>query len=163
MEKKKISFEYTEYSGRSELNESLRNLLEHADNTRKKAYAPYSNYLVGAAVLLDNGEIVTGSNQENMAYPSGLCAERIAVFHAASRYPDSRMKAIAISGDARHFEVNHPVTPCGACRQVIAEYEIKQKNPIQLVLAGEKGKVFVVESIENLLPLQFRADELKKH
>lgn len=163
MKKKKISFDYTEYDSRKELSEEFKELLRHADDARKKAYAPYSNYMVGAAVLLDNGKIITGNNQENLAYPSGLCAERVAIFHAVSHYPDSRIKAVAISGDARHFEVARPVTPCGACRQVITEYELRQKQPIQLILAGEKGKVFLVESIENLLPLQFRADELKKN
>jgi cytidine deaminase len=117
---------------------------------------------VGAAVLLDNGKIFTGNNQENVAYPSGICAERVALFYASSQYPDIPVKAIAISARARGFKINSPVTPCGSCRQVMAETENRFQQKMKLIMRGENGKINVVDGIKNLLPLMFRAEELKK-
>lgn len=122
---------------------------------RKKAYAPYSNFKVGAAILLDNGKIILGSNQENAAYPSGLCAERVAIFQAGSLYPDSKILKIAISAASDTSTTTEPIPPCGACRQSIAEFEIKQNTPIEIYFMGEEGLIYKSDSLKNLLPLLF--------
>jgi cytidine deaminase len=156
----KISFE--EYENSGELPKVDQQLLENAKRAIDSSYAPYSAFHVGAAILLENGEVVTGSNQENGAYPSGLCAERVALFHAKHQYPDAIVKTLAITAHADHFDVNYPITPCGACRQVIAEVQGRQSNPIRIILKGETGKVQVLEGIENLLPLMFKEEKLKR-
>ena len=155
MEKRNIGFELSVYDSENELSQSEQELLEKAVIARSKAYAPYSNFQVGAALLLENGEVVMGNNQENASYPSGLCAERVAVFHAGARFPAERMVAMAISATSKDYVVNTPVGPCGNCRQAIAEYEQKQKTPIVIVMRGEKGKIFKCNSIAELLPLAF--------
>ncbi|HSV89036.1 MAG TPA: cytidine deaminase [Bacteroidales bacterium] len=127
-----------------------------------KAYAPYSEFYVGAAVLLDNDEIITGSNQENGAYPSGLCAERVAVFAASAMFPGVPMQMIAISAKSSRIVLDDPVSPCGACRQVLLEYEILQKKPIKILLSKEDGKILIIEKVHDLLPLSFSGNELKK-
>ncbi|TND02598.1 MAG: cdd [Bacteroidetes bacterium] len=118
-----------EYATESELPELSRNLLAEARKAAEKAYAPYSEFHVGAALLLENGTVVTGNNQENAAYPSGLCAERVAVFAAGAQFPDIPAQAIAISCKTPHFSIDTPLSPCGACRQVLAEYESRHKQP----------------------------------
>ena len=126
------------------------------------AYAPYSNFFVGAAVLLADGQIWQGNNQENAAYPSGLCAERVALFHASANNPDLEVKAIAIvakKGNASDF-LAQPAPPCGSCRQVIAEYEHKFKNDIKIYLLGENEQAWAFKSMKNLLPLAFSGDFL---
>jgi len=128
-----------------------------------KAYAPYSEFFVGAAVLLENDEIITGSNQENGAYPSGLCAERVAVFAASAMFPGVPMKMIAVSATSTRLKMEEPVSPCGACRQVLLEYEILQKKPIKVLLSKEDGKILIIEKVHDLLPLSFSGDELKKN
>lgn len=155
MKKKKIEFELEVYQSLDELPKELSHLLIKAEESRKKAYAPYSNFQVGAAILLENGQIVLGNNQENAAYPSGMCAERVAIFYAGANYPDQRILALAISAASQDYIVDHPAGPCGSCRQAISEYETKQKSPIKLVLRGEEGEIFVVDSIADLLPLGF--------
>jgi cytidine deaminase len=134
----------------------------NAEKALSSAYAPYSEFRVGATVLLDNGEMINGSNQENAAYPSGLCAERVALFHAKSKYPDSVIEAIAITAKSDHFDINHPVAPCGACRQVIAEVESRQNKEIRIIMKGAKGATHVVNGIRNLLPLMFKEENLKR-
>ncbi len=126
------------------------------------AYAPYSNFFVGAALLLENNKIICGSNQENVAFPSGLCAERVAFFSAGSQYPDVPIKCIAITARSPKFRINTPVTPCGDCRQVMAEYEDRHKKDIRVILSGEKGKIYVIDSIKVLLPLMFSGEGLRK-
>jgi len=160
----KLKFELSidEYDSINELSNKDRELLKFAKNATESAYAPYSEYYVGAALLLENGEIITANNQENAAYPSGLCAERIAVFYASAQFPDVAIKKIAISAKAKNFNIKSPVPPCGACRQVLAEYEAKQKNKIEIILMGETGKIQIIQGIETLLPLMFHAEELKK-
>ncbi|MBP6977289.1 MAG: cytidine deaminase [Bacteroidales bacterium] len=153
---------FREFNTLEELGEDDRILLEQAIESGKDAYAPYSQYYVGAAVRLANGSIVKGNNQENVAYPSGLCAERVALFAASALYPGVPVTAIAIAGHAKHFLITDPVTPCGACRQVIAEYEQLYDHPVRLVMKGEKSKIWIAESITHLLPMMFRADELRK-
>ncbi len=153
---------FQQFNTLEDLGEQDRILLEQAMESGKDAYAPYSQYYVGAAVRLSNGSIVKGNNQENVAYPSGLCAERVALFAASALYPGVPVTALAIAGHAKNFLITDPVTPCGACRQVIAEYEKLYEQPVRLVMMGEKSKIWVAESIGHLLPLMFRADELRK-
>ena len=129
--------------------------MSQAIEIRKKAYAPYSQFRVGAALLLDNGKIVLGSNQENAAYPSGLCAERVAIFYAGSRYPDAKILKIAITAASDTNQTTAPIPPCGSCRQSIAEYEIKQDTPIEIYFMGEIGEVYKSASLKNLLPFMF--------
>lgn len=150
----------TVYDDPAELNTSDRQLMEEAKLSMHDAYAPYSNFKVGAAVLLRNGKIIRGNNQENAAYPVGMCAERVAIFAAGANYPGIPVVAIAISAQSVHFHVDKPVSPCGACRQAIAEYEHRFNGSIRMIMAGETGKVFVSDSISNLLPYQFTADDL---
>ena len=137
-------------------------LLNSAAESVKSSYSPYSHYRVGAAVLLTNGVIITGSNQENMAFPSGLCAERVALFAAASGHPGTGIRSIAITAQSEDFPVNEPVSPCGACRQAMIEYENNQGQPIRLILGSESGKTILVNSVGDLLPLSFKEEKLKK-
>ncbi len=155
VEKQKISFELTVYDNRKELSVDEENLINYAVKAREDAYAPYSNFNVGAAILLENGEVVIGSNQENAAYPSGLCAERVAVFYAGAKYPGVTIKKIAVTASSKKYKVETPVPPCGSCRQSLLEYENQQKEPIVLILMGENGKVMKCTSVSDILPLAF--------
>ncbi len=161
MEKQQISFTLTLYEDRTDLPEALQGLLKAAEDSRENAYAPYSNFKVGAAVLLNNGEVVIGNNQENASSPSGLCAERVAIFHAGARFPGVSIKAVAVSAASSKGKVDKPATPCGNCRQSMSEYEYKQKSPIEIVMAGETGPVYHCSSISDLLPLPFNNSDLK--
>ena len=156
------SFDYQIFDSASELQLSDRELLNQAKEAIAGSYAPYSRYHVGAAVKLANGEVVTGSNQENMAFPAGLCAERVAVFAASSKYPDVPVAAIAISAKSDDFEVSDPVPPCGMCRQAVVEYEMKFSNKIRIILGGQTGKVFIFNGMGSLLPLAFQEKGLAK-
>lgn len=138
-----------------ELPQSAFALMQKAVEAREKAYAPYSKFYVGAALLLDNGEIITGNNQENASYPSGLCAERTAIYYAGSQYPNAKVVRMAISAGSQKNQTKKPIPPCGACRQAIAEYEIKQELPIEIYFMGQTGKVAKSLSLSNLLPLIF--------
>lgn len=129
--------------------------MDQAIVVREKAYAPYSKFSVGAAVLLKNGTVVTGNNQENAAFPSGLCAERVAIYQAGAQYPDEKITKIAISAASQNKPLTSPIAPCGACRQAIAEYEQKQQTPIAIFFMGESGKIIKVKSLEELLPFGF--------
>ena len=138
-----------------ELPNDVYKLMQEAIAVRKNAYAPYSKFNVGAAILLDNGEISVGSNQENAAYPSGLCAERVAIFHAGAVYPHAKIVKIAITAGSTTAITTKPIPPCGACRQSIFEYEFRQEVPIEIYFMGETGEVYKSDSIQNLLPLSF--------
>ncbi len=162
MQTREIKIKITTFSGLSELPEEEQRLLQQAVKSVSQSYAPYSEFHVGAAVLLDNGKIICGSNQENAAYPSGLCAERVALFYANSKYPDSKVKILAIAARADHFHIDKPISPCGTCRQVIAETENRQQSKIRIIMQGESGPVNRTEGIENLLPLTFYEEKLKK-
>ena len=151
----KIDTSFTVYNSIAELPEDVQSLMKQATEIRKKAYAPYSMFRVGAALLLDNGNIVLGSNQENAAYPSGLCAERVAIFHSGANYPEAKILKMAITAASDNNETKSPIPPCGACRQSIFEYEFKQNNPIEIYFMGERGEVYKSASIRNLLPLSF--------
>jgi cytidine deaminase len=143
------------YNQLSDLSADVQSLMEQAIATRKNAYAPYSNFRVGAAILLENGRVVLGSNQENAAYPSGLCAERVAIFQAGAIYPNVEILKLAITAASDTNPTVSPIPPCGACRQSIAEYEFKQNTPIEIYFMGESGEVYKSNSITNLLPLSF--------
>lgn len=144
----------------ADLSENIQTLMQQAIAIRKNAYAPYSHFRVGAAILLDNGKIVLGSNQENAAYPSGLCAERVAIYQAGAIYPDAKILTIAITAASDSNPTLSPIPPCGSCRQSIAEYEFKQDTPIQIYFMGESGEVYKSNSINNLLPLSFNKTSL---
>ena len=150
-----ITTKFTAYDSVSELPSDIQLLMEKAIEIRKKAYAPYSKFRVGTAILLDNGKTVLGSNQENAAYPSGLCAERVAIFSAGALYPEAKIVTMAISATSDTNPTLTPIPPCGACRQSISEYEIKQEVPIEIYFMGESGSVYKSDSLKNLLPLMF--------
>ena len=155
MRKIEVSTSATIYKDILELSVEDQNLMQKAIEARKKAYAPYSKFHVGAALLLDNGEIVLGNNQESAAYPSGMCAERVAIWKAGSTYPDMKIIKLAITASSTITNVNKPIGPCGACRQTLSEYEINQKSPFQVLFMGEVGEVVVTESLLSLLPFSF--------
>lgn len=160
MEKRKISFELFVYDTVESLPEGERELMYAAIAARQNAYAPYSDFHVGAAALLENGEVIIGSNQENASFPAGLCAEGVAVFQAGSRFPGVAIKAIAISAASTKYKVAKPTAPCGVCRQAISEYEIRQKSPITLLMAGEEGQLYRCDSVADILPLGFDSSYL---
>ncbi len=163
MEKKDVSIRYYEVEGLSALPPDEQALVEEARKMCDQAYAPYSAFYVGAAILMENGELVRGSNQENSAYPSGLCAERVAAFSASALFPEIPMKKIAISARSNRIQVEEPVSPCGACRQVLLEYETSQHRPMKVLLSKENGKIIVIERIKDLLPLSFVGNGLKRN
>ena len=155
MKKITITTQFDVFDSTLDLPNDILNLMEQAIAIRKKAYAPYSQFRVGAAILLDNGKIVLGSNQENAAYPSGLCAERVAIFQAGAIYPDAKILKIAITAASDNNKTTAPIPPCGSCRQSIAEYEIKQDAPIEIYFMGETGAIYKSASLKNLLPFMF--------
>lgn len=148
------------YSDISELSIQDRMLMDKAIEARNNAYAPYSKFNVGAALLLENGEVVIGNNQENAAYPSGMCAERVAIWKAGSDYLNVKILKLAISASSSMHKVDKPVGPCGACRQSLSEYEIKQKHPFEILFMGEIGEVVKVPSLKSLLPFSFDSSYL---
>jgi cytidine deaminase len=155
-----ITTTFKVFEDQTQLPENIQSLMQQAIEIRKKAYAPYSHFRVGAAIALDNGKIVLGSNQENAAYPSGLCAERVAIYQAGAIYPDAKIVTIAISAASDSNPTLTPIPPCGSCRQSIAEYEFKQDAPIEIYFMGETGEVYKSNSINNLLPLSFNSTSL---
>lgn len=150
-----INTNFSVFDSISALPTEIQSLMQQAIEVRKNAYAPYSRFRVGAAILLDNGKVVLGSNQENAAYPSGLCAERVAIFQAGAIYPNAKIVQLAITAASDTNPTKSPIPPCGSCRQSIAEYEFKQDTPIEIYFMGESGEVYKSNSISNLLPLSF--------
>lgn len=148
----KISFQ--EYASVNELNAEDRELADEAIAAMNSAYAPYSHFHVGAAVRMSNGQIVRGANQENAAFPSGLCAERTAMFAASAKYPDKDMRSIALAGGVYGRLAAEPATPCGACRQVMAQYQTKAGKPMSVIMIGAK-RVWKFEKVDDILPLIF--------
>ena len=148
-----------EYQNFDELPEKDQVLLLEARKISAKAYSPYSGFKVGAAVLLGNDQIFTGNNQENSAYPSGLCAERVALFYANANCPESEVKSIAISAQKDGELVRETIKPCGSCRQAMAETEFRFKNPIRIILDSQ-NTILVLQGIESLLPLSFSKKDL---
>ncbi|NML21550.1 cytidine deaminase [Pseudoflavitalea sp. G-6-1-2] len=153
-------FSYQVYDSIDELNAEDAWLLNEAREVSQNAYAPYSNFLVGAVAKLANGEIVAGTNQENASYPAGICAERVLLSTASSLYPNVPVNTLAISYQQAEGLSDHPVAPCGICRQSLQEFESRVKQPIRLILSGMEGKVFVIEKASSLLPLAFTQSEL---
>ena len=160
MNKKEIRFEVEVFASAEELGAPDAALLEQARNTTANAYAPYSNFLVGAVALLQNGQKVAGTNQENASYPVGLCAERVLLSTLASQYAGIAIDTIAISYDNMQGESDHPISPCGICRQSLSEYEERVKHPIRIILSGLTGEVFIISQANHLLPLTFTASDL---
>lgn len=158
MKKHTLEISYQEFESEQELSAEDLALADRARKAAAMAYAPYSGFRVGAAILLENDLIITGNNQENAAYPSGLCAERVALFTAASQYPGIGIKSIAIIAPSMK---RVPVSPCGSCRQVMAEYEHLQKKQMRILLVAEEGKILVMEGVCNILPFIFDGNALK--
>ena len=156
-----IQTEIKIFSGTIQLPVQEAELLKIAHEAAKHAYAPYSHFKVGATILLKNGQIVSGNNQENAVYPSGMCAERVALFYAGAQFPGTPIAKIAITAIGTEKEVSQPVPPCGNCRQALLEYEIKYGEPIEVIMAGEKGEVYIVKSVAELLPLSFSSGFLE--
>ena len=155
MKEIKITTQFKVFESIEELPNDIQDLMTQAVEVRKNAYAPYSKFRVGVAIFLDNGKIVLGSNQENAAYPSGLCAERVAIFYAGAVYPEAKILKMAITAASDTNQTTAPIPPCGSCRQSIAEYEIKQDTPIEIYFMGEIGAIYKSESLKNLLPFMF--------
>lgn len=160
MKSENYQFSYTVYDSMDELEPQDAWLLTEARDVSQYAYAPYSNFLVGAVAKLANGEIVAGSNQENASYPAGICAERVLLSAAASMYPNIAIETIAISYQQSNGPSDHPVAPCGICRQSLQEFETRVKHPVRLILAGMEGKIIVIPEASSLLPLAFTQSEL---
>jgi len=150
-----ITTQFKVFDSTTDLPFDVQNLMDQAAAVRKTAYAPYSKFRVGVALILDNGQVILGSNQENAAYPSGLCAERVAIFYAGAKYPEAKVLKMAITAASDTNETTTPIPPCGSCRQSIAEYEIKQDTPIEIYFMGEIGTIYKSESLKNLLPFMF--------
>ena len=150
----KITIDYEEFSSVSEMEPKDQELVKVAIEAQKGSYSPYSHFQVGAALLLDNGIIVKGANQENAAYPSGLCAERSAMFWAGANYPDVPMNTLAIAGADHGVLCESPASPCGACRQVMAEYQKKHGKPMKIILVGSK-RIRKFKCVDDLLPFIF--------
>ncbi|MCF6357801.1 MAG: cytidine deaminase [Draconibacterium sp.] len=159
MYKRELKIFVLEFDSISEMSETDRELILSAREAAENAYAPYSKFQVGAALILENGELVKGNNQENADFTDGLCAERVALFYANANYPKSKVLSMAVSAKNANGLLQEPAQPCGSCRQVLVETEVRFNNPIRLILDGAK-KIMVVESAESLLPFAFKPDAL---
>jgi len=157
MEKKNIGFELTVLESLNEMSNEDVTLLQEAEKAKQNSYSPYSKFAVGAALLLESGKMILGSNQENASFPAGLCAEGAALFNAGANYPQEKIIAIAVVAASEENTVDQPVAPCGVCRQSISEYENRQKSPIRILMKGETGPIYVCNSILDLLPLGFNS------
>jgi len=162
MKQERFEFSFEVYDGIDELNADDRQLLIEARKVTDKAYAPYSDFHVGAAARLANNKIVTGTNQENASYPVGICAERVLLSAVSSIYPDVPIESMAVSYQSKKIKSDHPISPCGMCRQALQEFEGRSNEQIRLILAGLEGKVYVIRSASQLLPLAFTSEELSR-
>lgn len=156
MKKEQLHIDYEVYESSSALNESDRRLFAAAQQATASAYAPYSSFRVGAAAELQNGEIITGGNQENVSYPAGLCAEGVVLAGAASRFPGMPVKTLAITFVSDVVKSDHPIAPCGICRQTLQEFEERTGSPVRLLMGGSEGRVVIVPQASSLLPFAFR-------
>ena len=161
MQENKFEFSYKVYDSIEELPEEQQWLLNEAREVTEQAYAPYSRFQVGAIARLANGEIVAGTNQENASFPVGLCAERVLLASVSSIFPKIPVETVAISYKSETQKSDHPISPCGICRQSLQEFESRVGHPIQLILGGITGPVYVIDSASKLLPLAFTSEELK--
>lgn len=160
MKKERFEFEYESYPSVDDLPEADAELLRRARAATSEAYAPYSNFHVAAAARLANGKIISGTNQENASYPVGICAERVLLSAASAVYPDQPIDAIAVTYDSRAVHSDHPVAPCGMCRQALQEFEGRFQQPIRLIMGGMSGEIMVIPSTSYLLPFSFGRSEL---
>jgi len=160
MKQENINIFYDTFEAIAELSDVEKQLCQRAEEALQFSYSPYSKFRVGTAVLLDNGKLVSGSNQENAAYPSGLCAERVALFHIGATYPNAIIEAMAITAHTDQFSLTQPVTSCGACLQVMAEYEKRQGKPITVLFYCLGGRIIKVKGIHQLLPFAFVENRL---
>jgi cytidine deaminase len=161
MQHQKFEFSFQVYESINELDQPDQELLGQARRATDNAYAPYSHFHVGAAAKLLSGKIITGSNQENASFPVGICAERVLLSIASSLYPGMAIETMAVSYQSQTVKSDHPISPCGMCRQSLQEFESRLKKPIRLILGGMDGKVFVIQSVSQLLPLAFTSEELE--
>lgn len=162
MQKRNLSISFKEFSSVEELSTPDKDLCFEAVKAMANSHSPYSEFRVGVAVRLESGKIIPGSNQENVAYPSGLCAERVALFTIGAAYPNDKIMAMAITAHTNHFEIKQPVTSCGACLQVMAEYEKRQAYPIEVIFYCQNGPLIKIRGIKSLLPFAFAETRLKK-
>jgi len=160
MNKLNFSIDYEAYDNLHELNDTDQALCHKAEAALSTSYSPYSNFKVATAVRLSDGTVVTGSNQENLAYPSGLCAERVALFTVGANHPDAVIESMVITATTTNFKIEYPVTCCGACLQVMSEFERKQQNEIEVLFYCLGGKILKVKGIKSLLPFVFVEDRL---
>lgn len=158
MNYKKYESILTVFDSEDVLPEGERNLLKQARRQLDNSYAPYSKFHVASALLLADNTVITGTNQENIAYPSGLCAERVAIFHAGHSHPHTAPATIAITARSDKGQLAHPPASCGACLQVMAEYEQRFKTQLKIILAGETGRVYVAKGVKTFMPWQFETD-----
>ncbi|MDX9933215.1 MAG: cytidine deaminase [Bacteroidales bacterium] len=156
MKKQELKISFTSFQNTDELNKKDQKLVEKAIEATKTAYAPYSEFYVGAALQLANGKIIIGSNQENSAYPSGLCAERVALFHAGTLFPDIAIETLVITARTKGKKLKTIANPCGACRQVMNESTMRQNKPFRIILIGENGQGYIFDSVDALLPFSFK-------
>ena len=161
MNQEVYNFSFEVYQSIDELPAADAALVSQARKVTANAYAPYSHFNVGAVAHLKNGQTVTGTNQENAAYPVGICAERVLLSSAATLFPNMAIDTMAISYDNKNGKSNHPISPCGICRQTLMEYEERVKQPIRLILSGLEGKIYIIKKASQLLPLSFGGDDLK--
>lgn len=160
MERHKHSIQYDYYSTVNELNDSITEAIQEAKSAAESTYSPYSDFPVGCCITLEGGKRIKASNQENAAYPSGLCAERVGMFYAKSNFPNHQVEFITIYAPKAKMK-SQPISPCGSCRQVMSEYEQLQGHPIEIFLVNGNDEVWHFNSIEDLLPFPFLLDQLK--
>lgn len=160
MKNQQYNFEFEVYDSINDLKKDDAELLRKAAEATNKAYAPYSNFFVGAAARLKDGTIVTAANQENASFPVGICAERVLLSAVSAQHPAAIIQTIAVSYDNRNGESNKPISPCGVCRQTLLEYEQRQQQPVRLILGGIEGEVYVIEKASLLLPLSFNKENM---
>ena len=161
MNHKEYRFQFEEYPSAEALTQQDAALLNKAREATALAYAPYSNFKVGAVAQMQSGELVFGSNQENASYPVGMCAERVLLSTISSLFPNTPVKTIAISYHNGNGDSDHPISPCGICRQTLTEFEDRMQQPMRVILGGMQGKVFIIPSAGSLLPLSFTTSDLK--
>jgi cytidine deaminase len=163
MKEEQLTFSYTIFKATSELSDEDAGLIDKARRQTSLAYAPYSNFHVSAVALMENGEMVTGTNQENASYPVAICAERVLLGTVANLFPEMPVKTIAISYNSDLVKCDYPISPCGMCRQALAEYESRLNKPIRLLLTGQTGDIFLINVASHLLPLAFSSLNLNRH
>lgn len=161
MKKQDYQFDYEIYDSIDDLSEDDKWLLDEAREVTQHAYAPYSRFQVAAVAKLSNGEIISGTNQENASFPAGICAERVVLAIISSLYPKMTIETMAISYFNHNGESSHPISPCGICRQALQEFKEKTKAPVRLILGGMHGKVYIIQDASQLLPLSFTSKDMQ--